>query len=115
MDKIISDEFFGEEDKDFEFLEGLEDEEQEVSIEQSLRSKYSATYVNFMKNLLKKYERAYGNGRIPSAEEQKNLAEMASTLESMEKTENSSQTQEVSDDLDKIEVPTKNDGEDFSM
>ena len=88
MDKIISDEFFGEDDKDFEFLEGLEDEEQEVSIEQSLRSKYSANYVNFMKNLLKKYERAYGNGRIPSAEEQKNLAEMASTLESMEKTEN---------------------------
>lgn len=32
-----------------------------------------------------------------------------------QQTENSSQTQEVSDDLDKIEVPTKNDGEDFSM
>lgn len=32
-----------------------------------------------------------------------------------QQTENSSQTQEVSDDLDKIEVPTKDDGEDFNM
>lgn len=102
MDKIISDEFFGEDDKDVKFLESLEDEEQEVSIEQSLRSKYSATYVNFMKNLLKKYEKAYGNNRVPSAEEQKNLAEMASTLESMEKAEN--EIYKANDILEKLKA-----------
>lgn len=101
MDKIISDEFFGEDDKDVKVLESLE-EEQDVSIEQSLRSKYSATYVNFMKNLLKKYEKAYGNNRVPSAEEQKNLAEMASTLESMERTEN--EIYKANDILEKLKA-----------